>query len=335
MKKEAFTILILLTFVIDKNTSKARHHRKLPDFQRTHWYSLTSPTDTIPSPGEYVDYHLAPDPAPAPSFSSTHAPPSLHTDTVGNITSQLGQTVYLKCTVSGFRQGVNTVSWTKTTSRRDNPIALTFNDKVFVSDSRISVYIDVDTWVLVLLKVMGEDEGTYECHVNSDPPQKLAIHLIVQVPIMKVMDGFGRHLSDQYYKAGSSLEVVCELDSVPFFWNSTDISQLLVWKQELKVVKPRPKDGISILTEYSGSNVFSRLAITQASSLHSGNYSCSVPDFITTPVRIHIVEDENQAFVASGNTNISGNVESSLANVAKLLIYFLSCSNATIMSRWL
>ena len=31
------------------------------------------------------------------------------------------------------------------------------------------------------------------------------------VPIMKVMDGFGRHLSDQYYKAGSSLEVVCEV----------------------------------------------------------------------------------------------------------------------------
>ena len=130
MKRQSFTLLIFLTFVIDKNTSKERHHRKLPDFQRTHWYSLTSPTDTIPSPGEYVDYHLAPDPAPAPSFSSTHAPPTLHTDSVGNVTSQLGQTVYLKCTVIGFRQGVNTVSWTKTTSRRENPIALTFNDKV-------------------------------------------------------------------------------------------------------------------------------------------------------------------------------------------------------------
>ena len=56
--------------------------------------------------------------------------------------------------------------------------------QVFVSDSRISVYIDVDTWVLVLLKVMGEDEGTYECHVNSDPPQKLAIHLIVQGAVL-------------------------------------------------------------------------------------------------------------------------------------------------------
>ena len=49
-----------------------------------------------------------------------------------------------------------------------------------MSDSRISVYIDVDTWVLVLLKVSADDEATYECHVNSDPPKKLAIHLIVQ-----------------------------------------------------------------------------------------------------------------------------------------------------------
>ena len=148
-----------------------------------------------------------------------------------------------------------------------------------MSDSRISVYIDVDTWVLVLMKVSAADEATYECHVNSDPPRKLAIHLIVEginsfnpanfisnlsppisVPVMKVMDGFGRHLQDQYYKAGSSLEVVCEvnsaywkksslatifqLDSVPFFWNSTDISQLLIWKQEQKVVTPAPKDGI-------------------------------------------------------------------------------------------
>jgi len=279
----------------------------------------------IPSPGEYVDYHLAPDPAPAP-FPSTAAPPSLHTDSVGNVTAQLGQTVYLKCTVMGFVHGENTVSWTKTNARRENPIALTFNDKVFVSDSRISVYIDVDTWVLVLMKVSAEDEATYECHVNSDPPRKLAIHLIVEVPVMKVMDGFGRHLQDQYYKAGSSLEVVCELDSVPFFWNSTDISQLLIWKQEQKVVTPAPKDGISIRTEHSGSGILSRLAITQASPVHSGNYSCSVPDFISTPVRIHIVEDENQAFVASGNTNISWKVPSDLTNIFKLLIYFLCCS---------
>ena len=49
-----------------------------------------------------------------------------------------------------------------------------------MSDSRINVYIDVDTWVLVLYKVVPADEATYECHVNSDPPQKVAIHLFVK-----------------------------------------------------------------------------------------------------------------------------------------------------------
>ena len=34
---------------------------------------------------------------------------------------------------------------------------------------------------------------------------------IFSVPVMKVMDGFGRNLADQYYKAGSSLEIVCEV----------------------------------------------------------------------------------------------------------------------------
>ena len=42
------------------------------------------------------------------------------------------------------------------------------------------MYIDVDTWVLVLYNVRQEDEATYECHFNSEPPQKLAIELSVR-----------------------------------------------------------------------------------------------------------------------------------------------------------
>ena len=34
---------------------------------------------------------------------------------------------------------------------------------------------------------------------------------IFSVPVMRMMDGFGRNLADQYYKAGSSLEIVCEV----------------------------------------------------------------------------------------------------------------------------
>ena len=34
-------------------------------------------------------------------------------------------------------------------------------------------------------------------------------------PILTVMDGFGRELLDQFYKVGSSLEVMCQVDRLP------------------------------------------------------------------------------------------------------------------------
>ena len=34
-------------------------------------------------------------------------------------------------------------------------------------------------------------------------------------PILTVMDGFGRELLDQYYKVGSSLEFMCQVDRLP------------------------------------------------------------------------------------------------------------------------
>ena len=57
-------------------------------------------------------------------------PPVLFSEQGRNITYLLGETVLLKCTVLGYKQGVHTVSWTRTTRRNSNPTALTFGDKV-------------------------------------------------------------------------------------------------------------------------------------------------------------------------------------------------------------
>ena len=38
---------------------------------------------------------------------------------------------------------------------------------------------------------------------------------LITAPILTVMDGFGRELLDQYYKVGSSLEVMCQVDRLP------------------------------------------------------------------------------------------------------------------------
>jgi hypothetical protein len=41
------------------------------------------------------------------------------------------------------------------------------------------------------------------------------IVILIAAPVLTVMDGFGRELLDQYYKAGSSLEVMCQVDRLP------------------------------------------------------------------------------------------------------------------------
>ena len=39
--------------------------------------------------------------------------------------------------------------------------------------------------------------------------------MLFLAPILTVMDGFGRELLDQFYKVGSSLEVMCQVDRLP------------------------------------------------------------------------------------------------------------------------
>ena len=41
------------------------------------------------------------------------------------------------------------------------------------------------------------------------------------------MDGFGRELLDQYYKVGSSLEVMCQVDRLP----ARPLPGIIEWRQ--------------------------------------------------------------------------------------------------------
>ena len=53
-----------------------------------------------------MDYHLAPDPVPPPVPAESRALKTrVHSDINGNVTAHLWQSVYLRCTVTGFIQG--------------------------------------------------------------------------------------------------------------------------------------------------------------------------------------------------------------------------------------
>ena len=54
-------------------------------------------------------------------------------------------------------------------------------------------------------------------------------------PVLTVMDGFGRELLDQYYKAGSSLEVMCAVDRLP----ARPLPGLVEWRHGDRVLPLR------------------------------------------------------------------------------------------------
>ena len=54
-------------------------------------------------------------------------------------------------------------------------------------------------------------------------------------PVLTVMDGFGRELLDQYYKAGSSLEVMCAVDRLP----ARPLPNIVEWRHGDRVLPLR------------------------------------------------------------------------------------------------
>jgi len=49
-------------------------------------------------------------------------------------------------------------------------------------------------------------------------------------PVLTVMDGFGRELLDQFYKVGSSLEVMCQVDRLP----ARTLPEIIEWRHGTK-----------------------------------------------------------------------------------------------------
>merc|ERR1719322_1905974 len=76
-----------------------------------------------------------------------------------------------------------------------------------MQDGRHANVKHYEEWTLNILNSRRDDEAFYECQVSTEPPLILRTWLKVEAPVLTVMDGFGRELLDQYYKAGSSLEV--------------------------------------------------------------------------------------------------------------------------------
>ena len=68
-----------------------------------------------------------------PAPVTVELPPVLYSAQGHNLSSLLGDTSQLKCTVLGYKPEEHTVSWTRTTVNSSTPTALTFGSQVVIA----------------------------------------------------------------------------------------------------------------------------------------------------------------------------------------------------------
>ena len=86
------------------------------------------------------------------------------------------------------------------------------------------------TWIWNALKYHKTISSN--CFVIDCSIYLIRCHFLFLAPVLTVMDGFGRKLLDQFYKVGSSLEVMCHVDRLP----KRPLPEIIEWRHGDKIL---------------------------------------------------------------------------------------------------
>lgn len=232
-----------------------------------------------------------------------------------NVALHLGSTALLDCRVAMLSG--KKVMWLRRNAEWAS--LLTLGNTTHISDSRYSVSFQYpNNWRLAIEGVRREDRGFYVCQVNTHPPRMLVTNVTVLAPDIRIVDEARHELRDRYYKTGSGIELACVVrPSCP----------------DSRVPHPVWRKNAEMLPEHvnvyhiNGSNedVVTRLYIDRAKKTDSGEYTCSVSQFSTTAVHIHVLNGEKQAAVHhdqwnAGCANCQKRINELLVTLASFLV---------------
>ncbi|KAG1683505.1 Roundabout 2 [Nymphon striatum] len=158
------------------------------------------------------------------------------------------------------RQGP--VSWV----RKIDYHILTVDTYRYTTDQRFTAFHEPASsdWTLEIQFSMPEDEGWYECQVNSEPKISKLVKLILVAANVRILGQ-----PKLYVKKGSTINLVCEIS------NATQPPVYVFWYHNEKVINyDNPRDIISVKTEKSITTT-SSLNIASATKEDSGMYSCA------------------------------------------------------------
>ncbi|KAK6643845.1 hypothetical protein RUM43_000108 [Polyplax serrata] len=119
---------------------------------------------------------------------------------------------------------------------------------------------------------------------------------------------------DVYVKKGSTISLTCSVNV-----HSTPPSSVLWYHGPSVVDFDSPRGGISLETEKTESGTTSRLLVTKASLVDSGNYTCVPSNANPSSVWVHVLNGEHPAAMQHGEHSSSG-VARSLTGTAHLIL---------------
>uniref|UniRef100_A0A1B6LFF8 Ig-like domain-containing protein n=1 Tax=Graphocephala atropunctata TaxID=36148 RepID=A0A1B6LFF8_9HEMI len=253
--------------------------------------------------------------APTTAPEQPFLPQPYFEQTPASVMVRPGQTVQIPCRVRNL--GDKIVSWIR---RRDLHI-LASAGFMFTADQRFNLLHpegDSSAWTLQLRSARVQDQGLYECQVNTEPKMKQSVLLTVSDSVSD--DAMELSMGDdasavgtariqgpreQYVKAGSTWTLTCEISGVPVIsiHNKPENflakpARLVDWLHEGRLLTYQStRGGISIDTEHTDGQTVSRLTLANLRSEDTGRYVCKPLALPPAVVTIIVIEGEKTAML--------------------------------------
>ncbi|XP_032292033.1 sialoadhesin isoform X2 [Drosophila virilis] len=199
------------------------------------------------------------------------------------VTTQIGATAHVPCTVHHIGEGV--VSWI----RKKDYHLLTVGLTTYSSDERFSAthLKHSEDWTLQIKFVQLRDAGVYECQVSTHPPTSIFLHLSV-VARAEISGPPIRYLTP-----GSRLRLQCRVVQ------NTEASEYIFWYHDNRMINYDIDRGINVSTEPDFQS--SELTIQRTRREHSGNFTCVASNTQPASVLVHIFKGDNPAAMYHGH----------------------------------
>ncbi|CAL4061374.1 unnamed protein product [Meganyctiphanes norvegica] len=219
---------------------------------------------------------------------------SLDNVIITNVTTQLGQPVFLRCPMRNVAEKKK-VSWIR---RRDYHL-LTSGTHTYSSDDRFTLVQEGRDWSLRIKFVQQRDQGEYECQVStSNGRYGYLVGLTVVVPEAHIIGQADMHL-----QAGSTITLTCIIRK------SLSTPKAIMWLHSGRLINyDKGRQGVHLTQD----NRTSTLTISDASYHDAGNYSCTAPQTMPDTLQVFVSQgDKTAAIQRFGSTGKQSSVPGS------------------------